>query len=90
MADVNPTASPTAQPIQRRPRLRDAFATGTVQIVDSGCKAMNAIAGIATGIATRVTLHNTGCFLDMVDDQNGDQAKVVNAVNTVLQIGKSI
>lgn len=89
MADTN-TVNPTASPIQRRPRLRDAFATGTINIVDSGCKTLNAIAGIATGIATRVTLHNTGCFLDMVDDQNGDQAKVVGAVNTVLQIGKSL
>lgn len=86
--DTNTTASPS--PIQRRTRLRDAFATGTVQVVDSTCKTLNAVAGIMTGVATRVTLHNTGCFLDMVDDQNGDQAKVVQAVNTVLQIGKTL
>lgn len=82
-ATVNP-------PIQRRPKLRDALATGTINIVDSGCKTLNAISGIAMGVSTRVTLHNTAVFLDMVEDANGDQAKVVGAVNTVLQIGKSI
>lgn len=85
MADVNPTATVT-----KRPRVRDAFVTGTIQVVDSGCKTLNAVAGIVTGISTRVTLHNAGVFLDMVEDQNGDTTKVVTAVNTVLQIGKGI
>jgi hypothetical protein len=89
MADtnVNPT---TAQPIQRRPKLRDALATGTIEVVGASCKGLNALAGIAMGVSTRVTLHNTAVFLDMVEDANGDQAKVVGAVNMVLQIGKSI
>lgn len=90
MSDTNTANPATAQPIQRRPRLKDALAIGTTSVIESGCKGLNAAAALLNGMATRVTLHNTGVFLDMVEDQNGDSTKVVTAVNTVLQIGKSI
>lgn len=86
MADVNPT---TAQPVQRRIRVRDALATGSVQIINSGCKTLNAVAALTTGIATRVTLYNAGVYMDMVEDANGDETKVTSAVNTVLSIGQN-
>lgn len=87
MADVNPTG---AQPTQRRPRLRDAMAIGATQVIDSGCKTLNAFAAAATGISTRITLYNAGVYLDMVEDNNGNEAIVVNAINKCLEIGKAL
>ena len=86
MADVNPTA--TVQ--TRRPRLKDSLAIGTVSAIESGCKTLNAAAAIINGVATRVTLHNAGCYLDMVEDNNGNEAIVVNAINKVLEINKAL
>ena len=86
MADTtNPTAT-----VQRRPRLREAVAMGATQVIDSGCKALNSTAAIITGVATRVTLHNAGCYLDMVEDSNGNEVIVVNAINKVLEINKAL
>lgn len=90
MSDTaNPTATVTS-PVQRRPRLRDALANGSVMVIDSGCKMLNSVAAITNGIATRVTLYNTGVYMDMVEDANGDETRVTSAVNTVLTIGKAL
>ena len=88
--DTNATTPTGAQPIQRRPRIKDSLAIGTVSVIESGCKALNSVAAITNGVATRITLYNAGVYLDMVEDANGDQNKVVNAINKCLEIGKAV
>lgn len=88
--DTNTTASPTATVSTRKPRLKDSLAIGSISVIESGCKALNASAAIINGVATRVTLHNAGCYLDMVEDQNGNEVLVVNAINKCLEIGKAL
>lgn len=75
MADVNPTVSPTAQPIQRRTRLRDAFATGLVSVTGSTCKALDSGAEIVSAVATRVKLHNVATAADAIDEYGIDKIK---------------
>lgn len=88
---MSDTTNPTgAQPTQRRPRLKDSLAIGTVSVIESGCKALNSVAAITNGIATRVTLYNAGVYLDMVEDANNNEAIVVNAINKCLEIGKAL
>lgn len=79
--NVNP-----ATVVQRRPRLKDAFAMGTTSIIESGCQGLNAAAKLMNGMATRVTLYNASVYLDLVEDQNGNEALVANAIDKVKSI----
>lgn len=85
MSDTtNPTASPTA--VQRRPRIKDALAIGATSIIESGCQGLNAAAKLMNGMATRVTLYNASVYLDLVEDQNGNETVVANAIDKVKSI----
>lgn len=80
------TINPTATVVQRRPRLKDAFAIGTTSIIESGCQGLNAAAKLMNGMATRVTLYNASVYLDMIEDQNGNESLVANAIDKVKNI----
>lgn len=73
MADVNPTASPTVTVQTRRPRLRDAFATGLVSVTGSTCKALDSGAEIISACATRVKLHNISTAADILDEYGSEK-----------------
>lgn len=83
---TNPAAAVTAKPM----RLKHAFAYAVCGATEAGVKTLNSAATIVTGVATRITLHNAGCYLDMVEDQNGNETLVVNAINKVIDINKAL
>lgn len=71
--NVNPAVNSAAQPIQRRTRLRDAFATGLVSVTGSTCKALDSGAEIVSAVATRVKLHNISTAADILDEYGNDK-----------------
>ena len=76
--NVNPaTVSPT-----KRPRIKDALATGLVSMTGSASKALDSGAEIINACAVRVKLHNISTAADILDEFGSDK---VNAAADLIK-----
>lgn len=74
MADVNPTTVTATVPT-RRPRIKDAIASGICDGTASAVRIVNSAADVVGACATRIKLHNVSTAADILDEYGSQKVK---------------
>lgn len=77
MADtnVNPSVSPTATVVTKRPRIKDAVAVGIIDTTQAGVRIVSSTADAIGAVATRLKLHNVSTAADILDEFGSQKVK---------------
>lgn len=68
------TTTATVSPVvTRRPRIKDALASGIIDTTKSVTKAVDSGADIIGAVAVRIKLHNISCAADLIDELGSDK-----------------
>lgn len=75
---INPTVTATVP--TRRPRIKDAVASGICDGTAAAVKIVNSAADVVGACATRIKLHNIGTAADMLDEYGSDKVNAAAAL----------